>query len=99
MFFDPNPRSARSLFLSLLLLCALVTITAYVYSPWHQHNRLSRAQCDFAQFENGSNLNGSESLIIAPDVGSAFRESARIPADAIHREPTVFSGRPPPASL
>ena len=44
----------RSAAVSLLLLLALIVINVFIYSPWHQHNTLSRQTCDFFQFEHGS---------------------------------------------
>jgi len=97
MFSYSNPRPVLTLGVSALLLCALLTITLYVYSPWHRHDRLSRQQCDFAQFELGANHHGTESLILPPEVRSSVWEAAGITMRSAFWDSSVFSSRAPPA--
>jgi hypothetical protein len=51
---------------SLLVLLTVAGLAAYLYSGWHQHQRLSSAPCAFSSFEHGSWDGVSPVPLVAP---------------------------------
>jgi hypothetical protein len=40
-------------FVGVLVLCSVVGLSAFLYSPWHKHARLDSVTCPFTGFEHG----------------------------------------------
>ena len=39
---------------SALVLCAILGLSVFLFSPWHRHNHLSTTPCPFSTFEHGT---------------------------------------------
>ena len=94
----PRQTSARvTLTIAVSLLCAVLAIHIFIYSPWHRHDPMSRQMCSFAQFEQGSALKSSTHIAVeAPAVAVRIELGERTlsPLDSYGAQ---VCGRAPPA--
>ncbi len=84
-------------FAALLLLLSLTTAAALVYSPLHQHSRISNQSCNLSQYGATTCLQAASHVEIEPPV-----LRAHLPADTRTAAPAEASvlkpcGRAPPA--
>ena len=77
---------------------ALLTVTLYLWSPYHRHTVQGRQTCPFLQFEQSSGLEASGHVSIAPpQVGYCHPpEEAEAPMASVS-EWEQCSDRAPPA--
>jgi hypothetical protein len=41
-------------FIGLLVLCSIVGLSVFLFSPWHKHSRFSSTPCVFSSLEHGA---------------------------------------------
>ena len=51
---DGTARSVSRALTGLLVLCSIVGLSAFLFSPWHQHARFSSTPCAFSTFEHSA---------------------------------------------
>jgi len=83
--------------LGLILLCALLGTTAYIYSPWHQHDLLARKTCNFCQIESSPGVQASEPLHLDPPASILLLHLHSEPAKTVNLFARLRPGRAPPA--
>ena len=87
----------KAVFISALILVALVGLTAFLFSPWHQHNRLSRQPCSFSEFEHGAGLEPYAGVLVVPaeqclcfcEIPLLFHFTADVGEEHLGRAPPV----------
>lgn len=82
---------------ALAVLVAIVGLSGFIYSPWHQHDPVAPLSCPFTQFEKTAWTEDSAAAVV---VEAAFRTVAVIeqsePAAPEHTAATIQSTRAPP---
>mgnify|MGYP000430466959 CR=1 FL=1 len=54
---------AGKVVLGAVVICVLLTLSLYLWSPWHQHTVQGRKTCAFLQFEQSSGLEAGAPVI------------------------------------
>ena len=87
------------MFVGVLVLCSVVGLSAFLYSPWHKHARLDSVTCPFTGFEHGV-CEGRTAHAIAPQppaLGDWFHGPS-LPGRTASAETRVARDRAPPAA-
>jgi hypothetical protein len=90
-------RRLRVAALSLGLLVVLLALNAFLYSPWHQHSRLSGQACCFSSFEHAPGLQASAYDPLPPPALLAHQEVRPPAVRLVAASRTAHPGRAPPA--
>ena len=80
----------------MLLVCALVAVQLYIYSPWHRHPQ-GQQYCNFNPVEQSNGLQPSSQAVVTPPVLACCGltdELAPLAAGCHFEQP---SSRAPPA--
>jgi len=79
----------------LLVLFCLVVLAGYIYSPWHQHQRSSKA-CPFAGFEHGVSEQPGHFLLPDSAAQSAWLHAVCEPSARLFTHRAILAARAPP---
>jgi hypothetical protein len=92
-----SPR--RTAAIGALLLCALIAIFLFIWSPWHRHDSFSGQVCSFSQFEHGAGLEpGSVVHFVPPSQLAVLITESETVSPLLWRSLDA-PGRAPPAII
>lgn len=89
--------SRRKIAVSLTLVCVLIFISGFIYSPWHRHNPASRQACLFWPVEACSTLEAGPSIQLQPPLTVGWFTAVWTAALPLIRPSRPRFGRAPPA--
>jgi hypothetical protein len=79
------------------VICAVLAVQLFLYSPWHRDPAQGRQYCRFFTVEHGSALEACGSVVIAPPVVEQGRLHEEPPRADVRCYPKQRACRAPPA--